>query len=64
MQLTLLVTGNLVEINKKKYDITNIIRDDIGMSNGQVIMLSNFPFDCDTTIVFNKYLKGHFLTKW
>ena len=35
-------------INKKKCKITNIIRDDIGMSNVQVITLSNFPFDFDT----------------
>ena len=34
-------------INQEKSKITNIIRDDTGMSNGQVITLSNFPFNFD-----------------
>ena len=32
-----------------------MIRDDTGISNGQVITLSTFPFDFDT-IFFYKYL--------
>ena len=42
-------------INQEKSKITNIIRDDTGMSNGQVITLSNFPFNFDM-IFFYKYL--------
>ena len=32
--------------------MTNIIIDDTGMSNGQVITLSNFPFDFDAIYIY------------
>ena len=37
----------------KKCKITNIIIDDTGMFNGQVITLSNFPFNFDTILFIN-----------
>ena len=37
----------------KKCKITNIIINDTGMFNGQVITLSNFPFNFDTILFIN-----------